>query len=357
MRHIPIIAKKDLRGLMNERTILLAVLLQLFIAMFSSFLMVGLTSLYDPSSLSRYSRFEYAVGYAGNDSPLRTYINQSRDFRVYDMDLPVAIQALRERKLAAVVYYPETPPDAAEPVKITFYTLQNDIQAAIVNVKLKDIFVRYENELRTVRSDRLNLRPVVLQFPVTGSGADFYEFIYGLLIPMLVFMPAIISSALIIDFITEEYQNGTFETLIAAPLRNSDIVWGKVLACTVLVPVQAVIWLVLLSANRIPVLHIPEIVAHITAFAMILILIGAITALYYRERTAAQFVYSTAIVVVILVMLAIPGNPLNMITRLATGSAGPEQWAVLALVLGIVALLAVATDRYAKAVERKIKVA
>jgi len=40
-RHLSIIAKKEFRGLFNERTILLAILLQLFIALFSSFLMVG----------------------------------------------------------------------------------------------------------------------------------------------------------------------------------------------------------------------------------------------------------------------------------------------------------------------------
>ena len=74
-RHLSIIAKKEFRGLFNERTILLAVLLQLFIALFSSFLMVGLTSMYDPSSLSKYSRFRYNVAYAGNDSQVLDYLS------------------------------------------------------------------------------------------------------------------------------------------------------------------------------------------------------------------------------------------------------------------------------------------
>ena len=38
-RHISLIAKKEFKGLFSEKTILLAVLLQLFIALFSSFLM------------------------------------------------------------------------------------------------------------------------------------------------------------------------------------------------------------------------------------------------------------------------------------------------------------------------------
>ena len=100
-KHLSIIAKKEFRGLFNERTILLAVLLQLFIAMFSSFLMVGLTSMYDPSSLSKYSRSRYSIAYAGNESQLLTNLQTSPDFRVYQMDLSTAVAALKERKLAA----------------------------------------------------------------------------------------------------------------------------------------------------------------------------------------------------------------------------------------------------------------
>ena len=77
-KHLSIIAKKEFRGLLSERTILLAILLQLFVALFSSFLMVGLTSMYDPSSLSKYSRFKYNIGYAGNESDLSRYLYASQ---------------------------------------------------------------------------------------------------------------------------------------------------------------------------------------------------------------------------------------------------------------------------------------
>ncbi len=230
-KHLGIIAKKEFRGLFNERTILLAVLLQLFIALFSSFLMVGLTSMYDPSSLSKYSRYKYNIGYAGNDSAVLDYLKTSGDFRVYPMDLSSGVAALKERKLAAVVYVPDTLPDAQDPVKITLYTLQNDLQSAIVDVKLKDIFLSYEKDLREIRADRLEDRPLPLQTQKTTGGGDFYEFVYGLLIPLLVFMPAIIASALVIDLITEEYQHETLETLISTPITFTEMVWGKVLAC------------------------------------------------------------------------------------------------------------------------------
>jgi ABC-type Na+ efflux pump permease subunit len=352
-RHLSIIIKKEFRGLFNERTILLAVLLQLFIAMFSSFLMVGLTSMYDPSSLSKYSRFKYSVAYCGNDSALRGYLEKSTDFNVYGMELSPAVAALRERKLAAVIYVPDTAPDAVEPVKITLYSLQNDLQSAIVNVKLKDIFLKYEKDLRQVRSLRLSEQPVPLQIPASRGGGDFYEFVYGLLIPLLLFMPAIIASALVIDLITEEYQHETLETLISTPVTFAEMVWGKVLACELLIPIQAGTWLLLLLINGIAIANVPLILLQVTLISLVPILIGALTALHYRERTAAQFIFSTALVVLILFVLALPANPLNLITRLAVGTAGMEQWIVLAGVIAIGALLSVATQKYAEKIGRE----
>lgn len=334
-RHLSIIAKKEFRGLFSERTILLAVLLQLFVALFSSFLMVGLTSMYDPTSLSKYSRYRYNVGYAGNDSAVYDYLKTSGDFRVYPMDLSTGVAALRERKLSAVIYVPGTLPESDDPVKITMYTLQNDLQSAIVEVKLKDIFLKYEQDLREIRKGRLSDAPIPVKVPRT-SGGDFYEFVYGLLIPLLVFMPAIIASALVIDLITEEYQHETLETLISTPVTFSEMVWGKVLACEVLVPVQAGAWLILLMINGIAIENALLILIHVCFTSFILILLGALVALHYRERTAAQFIFSTALVVVMILALALPANPLNLLTKLAVGTAGMEQW----LVLGVILLMA-----------------
>src|SRR5512137_2447373 len=336
INHLTIIAKKEFRGLLNEKTILLAILLQLFIALFSSFLMVGLTSMYDPSSLSKYSHSRYSIGYVGNDSQLLTDLQKSPDFRVYEMDLSTAVAALGQRKLAAVIYVPDTLPDAQDPVKITLYSLQNDLQTAIVDVKLKDIFLKYEQELRSIRSDRLHEKVIELHIQKTSGGGDFFEFVYGLLIPLLVFMPAIISSALVIDLITEEYQHETLETLISTPVTFPEMVWGKVLTCGLLVPIQAGTWLVLLMVNGIAIQNAGLILLQVTVASLILIMIGTLVALHYRERTAAQFIFSTGLVVVILVALAVPSNPLNLLTRLAVGAAGPEQWLVLCVVVAIV---------------------
>src|SRR5208337_2085618 len=279
--------------LFSEKTILLAVLLQVFIALFSSFLMVGLTSMYDPTSLSKYSHFRYDIAYAGNETPLLGYLEDSQDFRVNRMDLSTAVELLRERKISAVVYAPGTLPSAEDPVKITLYTLTNDLQGAIVDVKLKAVFLQYEQDLRKVRAGRLDVTPTPVQIPTSAGSGDFFEFVYGLLVPLLVFLPGIISSALIIDLITEEYQHETLETLLSTPVSFAEMIWGKVFACGVIVPLQAGAWILLLAANGIAIENPVLILLHVTLASLLLIMIGAVFALHYRERTAAQFVFST----------------------------------------------------------------
>jgi ABC-2 type transport system permease protein len=351
-RNVWIVARKELAGINYEKTILFAILLQLFVALFSSFLMVGLTSLYDPSSVSQYSRFRYSIAYAGGNSTLLDRLGESEDFTIYEMDLSEALQSLRERKLAAVLYVPDTPPDAPDPVQVTLYTLQNDIQATVVGVKLKEVLLGFEKDLRDARAARITAEPLEVQFPPAARAEGFYEFVYGLLIPLLMFMPAIISASLIIDLITEEYQHGTLETLVSTPVTFTEMVWGKILACEILVPVQAAAWLVLLAVNGIRIQNPVPVLILVSAASLILILLSALTALHYRERTAAQFIYSTALVVVILLVVAFPGNPLNLIVRASVGNAGPEIASAILLVSAAAALLGYLTHLYADRVGR-----
>jgi len=347
-RHIGLVAKKELLGLSSEKTIVFAILLQVFIAMFSSFLMVGLTAMYDPEALEGYSTVTYGVGYAGADSPLIDEFEKRDDLILSRMDLDQALEALRERKVAAVVYVPDTPPDAEGPVAITLYLIQNDLQSSVINVKVKEVLQSYERELREVRADRMVSFPVGLNFPDAGDAESFYEFVYGLLLTLLVLLPAVISAALIIDLITEEYQRQTLETLISTPVTFTEMIFGKIAACWIIVPVQAGAWILLLGANGIVIGKAIPILLHVSAAGLFLILLGAATALHYRERTSAQFVFSTALVVIFLLVMAVPYNPLNLVVRLAVETAGPVHWLILLLVAGATALLAWAVAAYGR---------
>ena len=60
-----------------------------------------------------------------------------------------------------------------------------------------------------------------------------------------------------------------------------------------------------------------------------MILLWTLSALHYGERTAAQVIFPTALVLaMLLVAPSLPDNPLNLLTRLAVSTAGIEQWSV-----------------------------
>lgn len=136
--------------------------------------------------------------------------------------------------------------------------------------------------------------------------------------------------------------------MVLPPVTFTEVVWGKVLACELLVPVQVIAWVLLMMINGIAIENVGLILIHVSVTSFILILLGTLTALHYRERTAAQFIFSTALVVVMLLALALPDNPLNMLTRLAVGTAGMEQWIVLGVTIGIILVLGFVTHTYAE---------
>jgi len=351
LRLVTAIARKEIQSLRSEKTIILAILLQFFIAMFSSFLMVGLSAMYDPSVYGRFTGVQYGIGFVGNDSILFDLFSRDPSFIPYRMDPGVALGALKERQLAAVVWPSETPAESEDPVTITLYTISNDIQSTVIEVKIKEILLEYEDILRDIRRDRLDFRPVTVTPSRPVAQNSFYEFIYGLLIPMLLFMPAIISAGLVIDLITEEYQEQTLDTLRSTPATLEDIICGKILACILIIPVQVALWLALLMANGIRIAMLAEIVLHVFFTSTALILIAATIAVMYRDRTKAQFIFSTAVIIVLLLLLAFPSNPVNLIVLLAVGGAPAYHWAVLIASIASCALLIVLIKNVMRRVE------
>ena len=61
------IAKRELQVLGREKTIILALVIQLFVAAFSGFLVVGLVSLYDPGSVEGYQIDAAVTGNASGE--------------------------------------------------------------------------------------------------------------------------------------------------------------------------------------------------------------------------------------------------------------------------------------------------
>ena len=339
------VTKKELRAIRAEKTIILAILLQVFIAMFSSFLMVGLSAMYNPDMYKSVSGIQYAVGFvdAGlyfesdlsevygslytegveldftpSNQRLFDLLEEDREFVPYPMVLQTALASLQERKLAAVLYVPEPDPTGMSALFLTLYTINNDLQSTVIEAKMQELFMQYERELRELKIDRLESVPLPLDFG-RGRGGDFYEFLYLLLIPLLLFMPAIISAGLVIDLMTEEFSYKTLDILKTTPLAMSEAMWGKILACILIIPVQSAAWLLLLSLNSINVAHPFLLIVHVTLISSILIVIAAFLGLFYKDRSSAQLVFSALAVVLLMLALALPYNPIHLAGMLSAG--------------------------------------
>ena len=339
------VTKKELRAIRAEKTIILAILLQIFIAMFSSFLMVGLSAMYNPDMYKGISGIQYAVGYVdgglyykndvsnlSNDiyaegfeldfslSNQRLYdlLELDSEFVPYHLDLETALASLQERKLAAVLYVPEPDPTGISALFLTLYTINNDMQSTVIEAKMQELFMQYERELRESKRSRLDSVPLPLDMGRARSG-DFYEFLYLLLIPLLLFMPAIISAGLVIDLMTEEFSYKTLDILKTTPLEMNEAIWGKIIACILIIPIQSAAWLFLLAFNNIFVAHPLLLLVHVTLISSILIVIAAFLGLYYKDRTSAQLVFSALAVVLLMLALTLPYNPIHLVGMLATG--------------------------------------
>jgi len=322
------IARRELATLRSEKTIVLALLIQLFIAAFSSFLVVGLVSLYDPGSVEGY---ETTVGVTGDatDDLLTVVDGQTAMTGVGYESQAAARAAFENGEVDAVVLADRR----ADRVFVTATAPEGSVRTTIVVVQLREALSTFERVERDDRSSFLSSTPLALP-PRTGS-TPYFGFSYTVLLPLLCFLPVFISGSMVVDSLTEEIDRGTLELLRVAPISTVDIVDGKVWAAAVLAPAQAGLWLALLDFNGTTVHNPVAILLVIGALALLVVTLGATIALLAPDRRAAQFLYSVGVLVAFGGTTLLPANPVNTVARLALDSAGAAS---PALVAGYVAL-------------------
>ena len=328
------IARRELATLRSEKTIVLALLIQLFIAAFSSFLVVGLVSLYDPGSVEGY---ETTVGVTGDaaDDLLRVVDEQPSMAGVAYDSQATARGAFRNGEVDAVLLADRR----AGRVFVTATVPDGNVRTTIVVVQLRKALSTFERVERDRRGSLLSATPLDLP-PRTGS-TPYYGFSYTVLLPLLCFLPVFISGSMVVDSVTEEVDRGTLELLRVAPVSTVDIVDGKVWAAAALAPAQAGLWLVLLDFNGTTVRHPLALLAVVGSLALLVVTLGATIALLSPDRRAAQFLYAVGVLVAFGGSTLLPRNPVNTVARLAVDSVGPAYPLLVAgyVVLGVAAYL------------------
>ena len=307
------IARRELSALRTEKTIVLALLIQLFIAAFSSFLVVGLTSLYDPGSVEG-GEIEVAVTGDAQDRLVAVAEDHDGTSTVRFADRGDAVEAFDRDEVDAVLSV-----TAGDRLFVDATVPAEDLRTTLIVVQLRELLLDLERSERADRLGELSFEPLAI--PDTSGESPYFGFTYTILLPLLLFLPAFISGSVVVDSITEELERGTFKLLRVSPASLAEIVDGKAAAMAGLAPLQAALWLVLLGLNDIAIANPALLLGLVAAFATIAVAVGVVLGLVIGSRQRAQLLYSTLSLTLFAGAAVLPEHPATTAALLAADSA------------------------------------
>ena len=323
-----ILVKKEFRSLIKEKTLILTVLIQLLIASFSAFLVVGIMSYVSPETLSTYGLEKVNLAVISEDRGLVNLLQQEGKFNLkFYRDFSRALNSFYKHEVDGILVVSTGKDPRSDPVKIDLYLPRNDIRATLIASYLKEPLERYEENLRRERLSYLpaDIRKVLeyeLNIGKTGVKSSYFEFVYGILIPLLILAPAFIAGGLIIDLFTEEMEKKTLDILTSSPLSLLQVINAKIIACLAIVPVQSFLWIRLLEFNGITIEREPLILLLTISIALILIISASLLVLGYRKRGTAHFLYSLLLMNLFLAGVQFSTfSPLNLVASLSMGGS------------------------------------
>ena len=334
------IARREIAGLRAEKTIVLAIGIQLFIAAFSSFLVVGLVSMYDPGALDG---TEVEVAGAGDAvADLERAADEVSGASVTRYESPDDARLAFERNAADAVVIVNR--DDRGGVTAVVTAPDATVETTVIVVQIRDLLRTYERTERASRSSWLAEQPLPLPDP-TGT-SPYFTFTYTILIPVLVFLPVFISGSLVVDSITEELDHGTMELLRVAPVTIGEILDGKSLAAVAIAPGQALLWLLLLEVNGTPVANVGPILLLMTALTTLVVGVAVAIAVVSPDRRAAQLLYSIAVLALVGGATVMAGGPTNAVARLAIDSADAATYLTVAVYVVIATVTYLGVRRF-----------
>jgi ABC-2 type transport system permease protein len=336
---IPFLAlvKKELGSVFRDRTIIIAILIQLFIASFSSALLLGMFSLYDADTILRYSGSWIKIGVVeGADHPLGTFLSD-RGLAILPFGtLAQAETAFYERRISAIIDTPRpaTPQktagqanngadDANGITEIKLYLPESDTISSLIRTVIQEPLKQYENYLRSQQG--IEVRYTDLQ----GEPSTSFEFVYSVLLPILMFFPAFVAGSLSIDSLTEEVENNTVQTLLSAPLTVNGMVGAKISAVLILSMLQCGAWLVLLKFNGIAIQNTGWIFLLALIVSGITATFAALGAVLLRDRERSQFIYALVLISALAISNLLHVSPIITLSRLAIGDPFVSGWNVI----------------------------
>jgi ABC-2 type transport system permease protein len=331
MRKAGIIAGRELRTMMREKSFIIVLIFEALLVSSSAFLGVGYGILSSPESsdflkgtrnviyagLVTDTKKEFALPLQGAGIAYYAYNNLSAaesDFNAGLLDA-ILIGGVDLRR---------------DPSVMTVYLPSNTPKIGIIRLALKRFFLDVEERLRAVKMlvHTPDLKLIRYEDGASPPAAQNFEVFLVFTIPLLFFMPAIMAGSLIIDGLTEDMESGRLINLLAAPLDYATVVSGKCLGSLAATLPHCVIWLLVLSfTDYAPQSPIAMFLAF-TLYSVFFILAGAIISLHFRRNRPSQMAFTLVSVGAIVLMspsvnvepALIRMSPAYLFTNMALGS-------------------------------------
>ena len=313
MREFLILIKRELKSITKEKTIIFAILIQFFIASFSSIMLVGVMSFYDPASIGENTQVSIDVGVVGDfDSPAVECMWNRKNVQLFPYpDSITAERAFQSHHIDAVMFIPEINDGV---VDMKLFLPESDIQSTLILMVLDEPLKTAENYLREANGIRLNYSDF------EGRSHASYEFLYSIIIPLLMFFPALIAGSIVIDTISEELENKTLETLWAAPLSLNMILSSKICTATFIALLQCALWAGLLRLNSYMIHNLGMVIMLSVLIAAIASFGAGIIGLRFQDRERSQFIYSIVLLAAVGLSYLFQPSPFSLMTSLAMGN-------------------------------------
>ncbi len=326
------IVNKEVASVLKEKTIVLAILIQLLIAAFSSVILVGLMSFYDPDSISQNTNLHFTVGVVSDASdPLASYLQQAGFTVMHYSTESEAKARMQEGGLDAVIVIPA----GVGVTNMQLYLPQSDSKATVLTMVIKEPLMKYENYLRA--QNGVDVRYTDMK----GTPSTTFEFLYAFIIPMLMFFPAFIAGSMIIDSISEEAENKTLDTLLTSPVSLNTILLGKIAAAVFLAIIQCVMWVLLLSVNRLYIQNVWLVLCIALIITAFITFGAALISMYFKDRERSQFAYSVLLMTAGGASLYFNPSPISLMSRLAMGDVHVGILDVSLFIVPLVALMVI----------------
>ena len=311
MRRFFTLIKKELKAITKEKTIMFAIIIQFLIASFSSIILVGIMSFYDPASISQNTQITIKVGVVGETSNPLIWSLMERNLTVVPFSsVTEADNAFKYGHVDTIVYIPESD-DGVVDMKLVLP--ESDTMGTVILMVLNEPLKEYENFLRAANGVQLNYQGF------EGKPHTTYEFLYSIIIPILMLFPAFIAGSIVIDTVSEEIENKTLDTLWSAPVSLNQVFASKISAAIITTIIQCILWVALLRFNSLFMQNIGLVLLLSIIIAALISIGAAIIGLYFKDRERAQFAYSVVLVAAAGISYLFNPSPFSLITRLATG--------------------------------------